>query len=924
MVFLLATATRAHAQTVSTYAGSGTAGFINGAAATVQFTTPAGTCADAAGNIYVADANNHRIRKIDGSGNVTTYAGSGIAGFADGAAAAAQFNFPTGVCADAAGNIYVADFSNHRIRKINGSGNVTTYAGNGVLGFANGSAATAQFFNPSGVCTDALGNIYVAEASNHRIRKIDGGGNVSTYAGSGTAGFANGVAVTAQFNFPYGVCADAAGNIYVADAGNHRIRKIDGGGNVSTYAGNGTAGFANGAAATAQFNNSAGVCADAVGNIYVADNVNSRIRKIDGNGNVTTYAGSGTPGFADGAVTTARFNTPNGVCADAVGNIYVADAQNHRIRKISYPAPTLTFFSPSTGSPGKTVVLTGSGFIGTTAVSFGGIPAASFTVNSDTQITAVIAAVPVSTAGPQLVIVTTPNGTVSLGGLSIGAAGSSAPPGGPGSTTPAPQSAVIGSISSGVISFGTPITLTGSGFTGATGLLIGGVAVTNFVVVNDNTITAVVGGVPVNDRVQLVGGLGANLDMSGLGIVYQRATPPVVASIGPSSLVASGDDAVLTISGSFFLAGARVLVSERNPATPLSTALSAPVSDGQPIGSMQSLNSTRAVVTLSGIFRSPGDKIITLLNPDGQFSRTLLTVVTGAAVRFTRLGNEPVVFTTTASGRAFSLRLWGANIFRTVRATLNDAPARVTVLSSTEAIVEVPASVNDIGGISLVIRLQNSDGSSTTATFRIGRRPPPTIVSVTLQSATQQSDTRLQVRGVNFLAGIRSTLGSTALTLISQDGDVAFTAQIPSDFRLTPNSPTVLLTVQNMDGSSHGVLLARSMFEGEMSVSSANGGNVGQTFEAGAIAELQEAQAGKQQQSGSQELSIYPNPVEGELRVGGVGMRLVKVYDMRGAVVLEERTTSGVVNVAALSAGAYMVVVEAADGHILRQRVVKR
>ncbi|MFY7997096.1 MAG: T9SS type A sorting domain-containing protein, partial [Candidatus Kapaibacteriota bacterium] len=270
--------------------------------------------------------------------------------------------------------------------------------------------------------------------------------------------------------------------------------------------------------------------------------------------------------------------------------------------------------------------------------------------------------------------------------------------------------------------------------------------------------------------------------------------------------------------------------------------------------------------------------------------------------------------------RAFSVRLSGANIFRTVRAFLGDLSARVTVPSSTEAIVEVPASVNDIGGTSLVLRLQNSDGSSTEATLRIDHRPPPTIMGVTLQSGG-----RLQVRGVNFLAGIRSALGSSPITLVSQDGDTQFTAQIPPSFRLTANSPTVSLTVQNSDGRSHGVLLPRSMFEADMTTSSANGANTERTWEnSSPTLELAEVVAGKQSQSGLQELSVYPNPVEGELRIGGVGVRTVRVYDMRGGVVLEDPTASGVVNVAALSAGAYMVVVEAADGRVARQRVVKR
>ncbi len=984
--FLLHTA---HAQTVSTYAGA-FPGFANGAAATARFNGPGGVCADAAGNIYVADYFNNRVRKIDGSGNVTTYAGTGTAGFANGVAATAQFDNLNGVCADAAGNIYVADISNQRIRKIDGSGNVSTYAGSGTGGFANGAAATAQFSNPFGVCADAAGNIYVADLNNSRIRKIDGSGNVSTYAGSGAFGFVNGAAATAQFDSPVGVCADAAGNIYVADAGNNRIRKIDGSGNVTTYAGSGTAGFANGAAATAQFDYPSGVCADATGNIYVADQFNRCIRKIDGSGNVTTYAGSGGAGSADGCALTAQFGAPAGICADAAGNIYVADNGNSLIRKISPPPPpptlftaatatppfsilgqpyTYTFtanggapltfslqsgalppglslsgtgvlsgtptilgtfgpfvvqaancggtlasvpisitvgvmgitsFTPNRTSPGTTVVITGTGFTGATSVSFGGVPAASFVVNSNTQITAVVGSGTIVTGGAQLVIVSSPAGLSTLGGFFVGTAGAS---GSAASGVSMPQSAVLGNFSTSNLSFGAPITLSGSGFTGATGLLIGGVPVTNFVVVNDGTITATVGGVPVNDRVVLTGGAGANADMSGLGLRYNRLPPPRIITASPASFPATGEDIPLAFSGADFLAGARVQASDGRT--------------GVSVG-VKSVTAPVLETTFPGILQSVGIKTITITNPDGQTTSTTLTVTLGAAPQ---LRAESLVRSTTASGSAFSVRLVGTGIFRTATAWLNDAPARVTVPSSTEAIVEIPASFNDVGGITLALRLANTDGQSTSASVRINRRPPPTILGVTLQSGGI-----LRVRGINFLIDIRSTLGGAPLALLSQNSDTAFMAQIPSTFRLTPNSPTVSLLVNNSDRQAHGVLLPRSFFESTASFQAALGAEQSDRVWANTASglEIAEIVTGKHQQSASQELSVYPNPVDGELRVGGVGMRTVRLYDMRGGVVLEERTVSGVVNVSALGAGAYMVVVEAADGRVLRQRMVKR
>jgi hypothetical protein len=281
---------------------------------------------------------------------------------------------------------------------------------------------------------------------------------------------------------------------------------------------------------------------------------------------------------------------------------------------------------------------------------------------------------------------------------------------------------------------------------------------------------------------------------------------------------------------------------------------------------------------------------------------------------------QPFVFTTTASGRAFSVRLSGVNIYRTAQAFVGTLQARVSVPSSTEAIVEIPASVNEIGGVSLTLRLRNSDGQSTSVTLRIERRPPPTILTVMLQS-----DGRLRVRGVNFMGGIRAALANSVLTVLSQEGDTAFTAQIPNTFRLTANTPTVSLTVENPDGRAHGVLLPRSFFDGQVvSASAGNAVTAERTWENSSAQDVVEIAAEKQQQSASQELSIYPNPMETELRIGGTGQRTVRLYDMRGGIVLEERTVSGVVNVSALGAGAYTVVVEAADGQIVRQRVVKK
>ena len=350
---------------VTTLAGSGTAAFADGTGAAAQFSYPYHVSADSAGSLYVADHTNHRIRKIViATGEVTTLAGSGTAGFADGTGAAAQFNGPLGVGADSAGNLYVGDHYNHRIRKIViATGAVTTLAGSGTGGFAEGTGAAAQFNYPYGVSADSAGSLYVADHANHRIRKIDiATGAVTTLAGSGTAGWLDATGAAAQFNGPVGVGADSAGNLYVADQLNHRIRKIViATGAVTTLAGSGTAGFADGTGAAAQFNYPYHLSADSAGSLYAADKSNHRIRKIViATGAVTTLAGSGTAGFADGTGGTAQFNQPTGVSADSAGNLYVGDYGNHRIRKMTPPVLAGFYTAAGTASAYQSFSVSGN------------------------------------------------------------------------------------------------------------------------------------------------------------------------------------------------------------------------------------------------------------------------------------------------------------------------------------------------------------------------------------------------------------------------------------------------------------------------------------------------------------------------------------------------------------------------------------
>jgi sugar lactone lactonase YvrE len=366
---------RASAQTYATpyaftpFAGNPTnSGSGDGTGTGATFYRPGSVATDASGNVYVADTGNNTIRLITPAGVVATLAGSaGNTGSANGSASTASFNGPIGVAVDGSGNIYVADTGNNLIRKISGS-TVSTLAGSGSLGHADGTGSGASFANPAGIAVDASGNVYVADEGSDEIREITPGGVVSTIAGKAqTPGFANGTGTNAQFNHPEGVAVDASGNVYVADTQNSLIREITptvSGGvttwTVSTLAGQtGTIGFADGTGTAAQFNLPIGVCVDADTpvNVYVADTVNCTIRRIASGGVVTTLAGEPeVVGTSNATGAAALFGYPWGVTVDRSGNMYVADTENETIRKGVSAALTIgTQPVSQTGIPGGVV-----------------------------------------------------------------------------------------------------------------------------------------------------------------------------------------------------------------------------------------------------------------------------------------------------------------------------------------------------------------------------------------------------------------------------------------------------------------------------------------------------------------------------------------------------------------------------------------
>lgn len=367
------------AQAVSTYsiatiAGTGTAGFAGdgGQATSAQFSSPCAAVVDSGGAIYVSDSANHRVRKIGSDGTVTTVAGSGTAGY-DGDSKSAvdantKLNGPCGLAVDSSGNIFIADTLNHVIRKVAG-GNITTVAGNNQQGYSGdtGNATSAQLSRPVGVTVDSKGQLYIADSGNSRIRLVSTDGKITTIAGNGTATRAGdgGIATSASLNNPMSVLlTDTAGSYLIADTNNGVIRAVNAAGVISTIAGTAVNGFnGDGAALQTQLSYPKSLARDAAGNLYIADSLNSRIRVMTPGGTIATIAGNGAYGnYGDGGpARSAALNFPSSVALDSSNRIVLVDGSNHTLRRLT-PDPAAVTKKPAISAGGVVSAAAFGGF----------------------------------------------------------------------------------------------------------------------------------------------------------------------------------------------------------------------------------------------------------------------------------------------------------------------------------------------------------------------------------------------------------------------------------------------------------------------------------------------------------------------------------------------------------------------------------
>jgi len=559
--------------TITTVAGNNNINYSgnNVPATSAGIGTPTGVTVDSAGNLYIADDRNAVVRKVTAAtGIITTVAGNDTDAYSgdNGQATSAAMYLPSSVAVDGAGNLYIADFDNYVIRKVTAAtGIITTVAGNNNINYSgnNVPATSAGIGTPSGVAIDGAGNLYIADPRNSVIREVTAAtGLITTVAGNDTDGYSgdNGAATSAAMYAPTGVAVDGAGNLYIADFNNHVIRKVTAStGIITTVAGNNNINYSgnNVPATSAGIGTPTDVAVDGAGNLYIADDRNAVVRKVTAaTGLITTVAGNDTDGYSgdNGPATSAAMYLPYSVAVDGAGNLYIADFDNYVIRKVTAAAATLTYTSTvdASSSAAQSVTVTNNGTSVLTASSPGlavssnytqvagsGTPAdctSTFSLASGTSCNISLEFAPVTPASG------TTAGTTVLTDNNLNVSASTQTINLTGTAVPLPPTVSSINPSSGPAAGGTSVTITGTNFTGATAVTIGGTAATGFTVVNSTTITAVTpAGTAGTASVVVTTSGGSNA----ANTLYTYVAAPTVTAISPTSgPLAAGTSVTIT------------------------------------------------------------------------------------------------------------------------------------------------------------------------------------------------------------------------------------------------------------------------------------------------------------------------------------------------------------------------------------------
>ncbi|KAI8911786.1 hypothetical protein EDD86DRAFT_124193 [Gorgonomyces haynaldii] len=394
--FALFAASILAANTVSTFAGSGISGNDDGTGTLAKLGDPYRIVFNRSDYMFVASYGGATVRVISPSGLVTTLAGNGTAGTLDGPVNTALFNKPAGVCIDTNGNLFIVDYQNSNVRKITSNGIVSTFAGSldGLSGQSDGIGSNANFTTPQDCAFDSQGNMFVTDYGNNLIRKISSSGTVTTFAGNSTVSFADGIGLAASFNSPSGIAIDRSDVMYIVDKANNRIRRVTADGNVTTFAGTGSAGGLDGDRLSATFNYPTSITIAPNGNLFIGDSGNRKVRVIYTNGTVGTVAGTGGLGYQDGDGAVAKFKLPMGVAFNSQGELFVSDANDRRIRKIVLDESVLTTSTATTALPTTVSMTTATTpvttTVSTTAATAALVTTASTTVTISTSITTTI------------------------------------------------------------------------------------------------------------------------------------------------------------------------------------------------------------------------------------------------------------------------------------------------------------------------------------------------------------------------------------------------------------------------------------------------------------------------------------------------------------------------------------------------------